>query len=55
MPAVVPAAVNLGFIKLSWVSRKCGWFVSTSLNGGNPMLTKGKPQQITVKEQEAAL
>ena len=37
------------------VSRKCSWFVSTSLNGGNPMLTKGKPQQITVKEQEAAL
>ena len=55
MPAVVPAAVNLGFIKLSWVSRKCGWFVSTSLNGGNPMLTKGKPQQITMKEREAVL
>ena len=48
-----------GFITLSWISMgflgNAAGFVSTSLNGGNPMLTKGKPQQITVMEQGAAL
>lgn len=33
------------------VSRKCGWFASTSLNEGNPMLTKG---EATTNHSEGA-